>query len=185
MEPIDLNLVRTFPLETRSNKVNLNWFGQPPEPGRSVADFLDSLPAILAGRDFRQVVEAAIAARRQRRPLIMGLGAHVVKCGLNPILIDLMRRGIITAIAMNGAGAIHDFELALIGETSEDVAAGLRHGTFGMVRETGELMNEAINSVLEKPEAGMGSLLGEFLNRRARPIFSTACWPTPTVSVSR
>jgi deoxyhypusine synthase len=166
MDPVNLNLVRTVPLGARSNKVNLDWFARPPEPGRSVADFLRGLPAILAGNDFRQVVEAVLTARRNGRPVIMGMGAHVIKCGLNPVLIDLIRRQIVTAIALNGAGAIHDFELALIGETSEDVAAGLQHGTFGMVRETGEWMNHAVNGVLEHPEEGMGALLGDFLNRR-------------------
>jgi hypothetical protein len=169
MERVDLNRVRTVPLGTRSNKVNLDWFAQPPEPGRSVVDFLRGLPAILGGNDFRQVVEAALAARRNGRPVIMGLGAHVIKCGLNPVLIELMRRRILTAVALNGAGAIHDFELALIGETSEDVAAGLKHGTFGMVRETGEWMNEAVNRVREQPEEGMGALLGDYLNRREAP----------------
>src|SRR5207302_2390294 len=125
-------------------------FARPPEAGRSFAAFLATLPSILAGRDFQQVVEAIVTAHRGGRPVIVGMGAHVIKCGLNPIVIELMRRRIVTAVALNGAGAIHDFELALIGETSEDVAAGLQHGTFGMVRETGELMNEAVNRVLER-----------------------------------
>ena len=169
MDLVNLNLVQTVPLGARSNKVSLDWFARPPQPGQSVAAFLRGLPAILAGNDFRQVVEAMIAARRNGRPVILGMGAHVIKCGLNPVLIELMRRRIITAIALNGAGAIHDFELALIGETSEDVAAGLQHGTFGMVRETGELMNGAVNRVLEDPERGMGELLGDFLIRSQAP----------------
>jgi hypothetical protein len=169
MNLVDLNLVRTIPLGARPNKVNLDWFARPPEPGRSVADFLRGLPAILAGNDFRDVVNAVITARRHGRPVVVGMGAHVIKCGLSPVLIDLMRRRIITAVALNGAGAIHDFELALIGETSEDVASGLRHGTFGMVRETGELMNEAVNRVLRHPEQGMGALLGDFLLRSQAP----------------
>jgi hypothetical protein len=169
MDLVNLNLVRTIPLGARSNKVNLDWFARPPQPGQSVAAFVRGLPAILAGNDFRQVVDAIVAARRNGRPVILGMGAHVIKCGLNPVLIELLRRRIVTAIALNGAGAIHDFELALIGETSEDVAAGLQHGTFGMVRETGELMNEAVNRVLEHPEQGMGALLGEFLVHRKAP----------------
>src|SRR5439155_10589781 len=116
-----------------------------------------------------EVVQAVVVAHCNRRPVLVGLGAHVIKCGLSPVLIDLMRRGIVTAVALNGAGAIHDFELALIGETSEDVAAGLKEGTFGMVRETGQLINQAVNRVLEDPEAGMGSLLAEELARAGAP----------------
>jgi len=169
MQPVDLNRVRTIPLEARPNKVALTGFAQPPKPGRSFAEFLAGLPGILVGNDFREVVAAIVAARRNGRPVIVGMGAHVIKCGLNPVLIDLMRRGIITAIALNGSGAIHDFEIALIGETSEDVAAGLRDGTFGMVRETGEFFNQGVNQVLECPDAGMGRLLAEQLERIAAP----------------
>jgi hypothetical protein len=164
-----LNRVRTVPLQARPNKVNLRQFAQAPQPGKTVAEFLRGLPGILAGEDFRQVVEAVVRARRNGRPVIMGLGAHVLKCGLGPVLIDLMQRGILTALALNGSAAIHDFELAQIGETSEDVAAGLCDGTFGMVRETGEMMNQAINRALEAPERGMGSLLGEQLLRASAP----------------
>jgi rfaE bifunctional protein nucleotidyltransferase chain/domain len=163
MQPVDLNQVRTYPLQARANKVALEGFAHPSRVGRSFADFVAGLPDVLAGKDFRQVVEAVASAHRRGRPVILGLGAHVIKCGLNPVLIDLMRRGIVTTLALNGAGAIHDFELALIGETSEDVAAGLKDGSFGMVRETGQLFNEGINRVLERPEAGMGALLAEQL----------------------
>jgi hypothetical protein len=163
MEPIDLNRVRTIPLETRQNKVSFAAFAQPPRAGRSFAEFVGSLPGILAGEEFRQVVEAVVQAHRNGRPVIIGMGAHVIKCGLSPIIIDLMERGIVTGVALNGSGAIHDCEIALIGQTSEDVAAGLREGHFGMVRETGELLNGAINRVLEQPELGMGALLADRL----------------------
>jgi deoxyhypusine synthase len=163
LKPVDLSQVRTVPLQSRANKVARERFAQPPCAGRSVAEFLDSLPAVLAGDDFRAVVRAIVTARRNGRPVIVGMGAHVIKCGLSPVLIDLMRRGVVTALATNGAGAIHDFELALIGETSEDVAAGLKDGTFGMVRETGELFNAGVNRVLEQREQGMGGLLGDQL----------------------
>src|SRR5262245_11384332 len=169
MEPVNLNRVRTISLETRPNKVALTGFAQPPKAGRSFAEFLGGLPGILVGNDFREVVAAMVAARRNGRPVIVGMGAHVIKCGLNPVLIDLMRRGIVTAIALNGSGAIHDFEIALIGETSEDVAAGLRDGTFGMVRETGAFFNQGVNQVLEHRDAGMGRLLAEQLERIAAP----------------
>ncbi len=136
-DPVDLSRVRTVPLQVRPNKVSLTRFAKPARKGQSAADFLAGLPRILAGDDFRAVVDAVVSAHRDGRPVILGFGAHLIKCGLSPVLIDLMQRGIVTALATNGAGAIHDFELALIGETSEDVAAGLRDGTFGMVRETG------------------------------------------------
>jgi hypothetical protein len=169
LKPLDLKQVRTIPLQARANKVAVERFARPPAPGRTVAEFLAALPGILAGDDLRAVIAAIVAARRNGRPVIVGLGAHVIKCGLNPVLIDLMRRGVITAVAMNGAGAIHDFELALIGETSEDVAAGLKNGTFGMVRETGELINAAVNRVLGRRDAGMGALLGDELAALAAP----------------
>ncbi|HMC89626.1 MAG TPA: adenylyltransferase/cytidyltransferase family protein, partial [Gemmataceae bacterium] len=116
-----------------------------------------------------EVVQAVVTARQNKRPVIIGMGAHVIKCGLSPVIIDLMQRGIVTCVALNGSGAIHDMELALIGETSEDVAAGLKDGTFGMVRETGEILNQAINRVLEQPERGMGALLAEQLAAVAAP----------------
>jgi hypothetical protein len=167
--PVDLSRVQTVPLKSRGNKVALERFGRPPQSGRSCADFVDALPGILAASSFRKVVNAIVTARRNGRPVIMGLGAHVIKCGLSPILIDLMQRGVITALAMNGSGAIHDFEIALIGETSEDVAAGLKDGTFGMVRETGEWMNQAIRRSLEQPEMGLGALLADQLLKLNAP----------------
>ena len=169
MRPVDLSQVRTIPMETRRNKVARERFAQPAAPGRSFAEFLDTLPGILAGEQFRTVVHRIAESHRQGRPVIVSIGGHVVKCGLGPLLIDLMRRGIITTLAMNGSGAIHDFELALLGETSEDVAAGLEHGTFGMARETGEQMNRAINRVLSTPDAGMGWLLGDALGKSDAP----------------
>ncbi len=168
-EPVDLAQVRTIPLQSRTNKVAREAFGRAPRKGQSAKDFIAGLPKILAGNDFRAVIAAIVAARQTNRPVILGFGAHVLKCGLSPIFLDLMQRGIITALATNGAGAIHDFELALIGETSEDVAAGLKHGTFGMVRETGEGMHRAISRVKEQPEAGLGQLFGEELERLEAP----------------
>jgi hypothetical protein len=169
LKPVDLTHVRTIPLETRANKVARERFARPPQCGCSVADFVAALPDILAGADFRNVVQAIVTAHRGGRPVIMGLGAHVIKCGLNPVVIDLMRRGLVTTIALNGAGAIHDFELALIGATSEDVAAGLADGRFGMVRETGELFNRGINRVLQQRSRGFGDLLAEQLAEAQAP----------------
>lgn len=169
IEPVDLSRVRTVPLTERPNKVSLARLAKPPVAGQSAAAFLAGLPSLLAGDDFRAVVDAVVAAHQSQRPVIVGFGAHVVKCGLSPVLIDLIGRGVVTALATNGSGAIHDYELALIGETSEDVAAGLKDGTFGMVRETGEAMNAAINRVLSRPDAGLGALLGEHLTETAAP----------------
>ena len=168
-DPVDLARVRTVPLAARPNKVDAAAFARPPVKGQSAADFLAGLPRLLAGDDFRALVAAIVAARRAGRPVVVGFGAHVIKCGLSPVLIDLMRRGIVTALATNGSGGIHDFELALIGATSEDVAAGLKDGTFGMVRETGELMHAAIGGVNARPDAGLGLLFGEFLDALPAP----------------
>lgn len=168
-EPVDLSKVRTIPLQVRSNKVSQDRLASPVRVGQSAKDFLAGLPKLLAGDHFRQVVSAIVQARKNQRPVIVGFGAHVLKCGLGPILIDLMQQGIITALATNGSGGIHDFELALIGETSEDVAAGLKDGTFGMVRETGEGMHTAIAGVMAQPEAGLGWLFGEHLERLQAP----------------
>lgn len=164
MLPVDLTRVQLRSLGDRVNKVALAGMARPHRPGQSFLEFLASLPGLMVVEDFRSVVQAIVAARRGGRPVIVGLGGHVIKCGLGPVLIDLMERKIITALAMNGSAAIHDFELALIGATSEDVAEGLKDGSFGMVRETGERMNQAINRVLEHPEKGMGELLGDQLN---------------------
>ena len=157
--PIDLSRVTTYPLGERKNKVTIGDFAIPGSPGATFRDFLAILPHILAGTSFREVVSAIVQAHQDGRPVILAMGAHVIKCGLSLIVIDLMERGIITAVAMNGAGPIHDFEIALIGETSEDVADGLRTGMFGMVEETGRLINEAIREGAEQ-DLGMGEAIG-------------------------
>jgi hypothetical protein len=167
--PVDLTRVQLKSIGERVNKVALAGMARPHQSGQTFIDFIASLPNLMAVEDLRSIVQAIVAARRSGRPVIVGLGGHVIKCGLSPLLIDLMERKIITALAMNGSAAIHDFEIALIGATSEDVAEGLKQGTFGMVRETGELMNQGINQVLEYPEKGMGELLGDQLNRIAAP----------------
>ncbi len=165
MLPVDLTRVQLRSLGERVNKVALAGMARPHRPGQTFVDFLTSLPSLMLVEDFRSIVKAIEAARRAHRSVIAGLGGHVIKCGLGPLLIDLIKRKILTAVAMNGSAAIHDFEIALIGATSEDVAEGLKDGTFGMVRETGELMNQAINRVLEDREKGMGELLGDQLNQ--------------------
>ena len=142
----DLSKVRTVPVATRSNKVRAEEFASPPAADRSFAAFVRSLPDVLKSRDFRQVVDAVVRARRAGRAVLVMLGGHVVKTGVGPLLVDLMRRGIVTDVAMNGAAAIHDYEIARFGATSEDVATGLRDGTFGMAEETGRGLNEAFTA---------------------------------------
>ena len=139
----DLSKVRTIPVAGRPNKVNVGEFATPPQDDRSFAAFVRSLPDVLKAADFRRVVGAVVQAHRAKRAVIVMFGGHVVKTGIGPLLVDLMRRGIVTDLAMNGSAAIHDYEIARFGATSEDVAAGLRDGTFGMAEETGRGLNEA------------------------------------------
>jgi hypothetical protein len=161
-EEFDLAGVRTYPLASRESKVRVADFARPHRPGEGIGGFLDSLPRQLAGNDLRAVVAAVLAARRAERPIVWGLGAHVLKTGLSPILIDLMQRGFVSAVATNGAGLIHDFEIALAGATSEDVDAALGPGTFGMARETGAELNAAIRAGVERGE-GIGQAVGRYL----------------------
>lgn len=158
--PLDFSRIRTYPIKERPNKVHLDEIARVWNKGGSFAQFIDSLPKILVGNDFRAVVDATAGAVRNQRPVIVMMGAHPIKCGLNPILIDLMRRGVISAVAFNGAGAIHDFELAMIGETSEDVQRGLDDGSFGMIDETGKQMNAALADGVRQG-IGAGRALGE------------------------
>ncbi|HVT38582.1 MAG TPA: hypothetical protein VHE78_06050 [Gemmatimonadaceae bacterium] len=154
----DLSRVRTVPISARPNKVVAEEFAAPPGDDRSFAAFLRSLPHVLVARDFLHVADAIASAARRKRGVVAMLGGHVVKTGLSPVLIDLMRRGAITHLAMNGSAAIHDYEMARFGGTSEDVAAGLRDGSFGMAEETGREMNEAfVQGSREK--RGMGEAI--------------------------
>jgi hypothetical protein len=160
----DLARVRTVPVARRPNKVNAAEFAHPPGADRSFRAFLDALPDILVARDFKRVVRAIADAKRRDRGVVLMLGGHVVKTGLAPLLIELMRRGIATHLAMNGSAAIHDYEIARFGATSEDVAAGLKDGTFGMAEETGRGMNEAFTAGMEQ-RMGMGEALATALER--------------------
>lgn len=158
--PLDFSKIRTYPVADRANKVALESFATPHRAGGSFSQFLESLPAFLAVNDVRAVAEDMARAVRNGRPVVLMMGAHVIKVGLNPILVDAMRRGLISAVAVNGAGAIHDFELCYQGETSEDVQKGLNDGSFGMVEETGKLMNSALTSGVARG-LGAGRALGE------------------------
>ncbi len=140
---IDLARVKTVPISVRPNKVRAEEFSSAPGQDRSFAAFVKALPDVLKAQDFRKVVDAVVRAATRKRAVIVMLGGHVVKTGIGPILVDLMKRGVITHLAMNGSAAIHDYEIARFGGTSEDVAAGLKDGSFGMAEETGRGLNEA------------------------------------------
>src|SRR3990172_2343390 len=161
-QPIDPSGIRTRPAAGRTTKVSAEGFARVYQKGSGVIGLFNSLPGILAGNTFRQVVEAILSARSRHRPIIWGLGAHVIKCGFNLVLIDLMRRDFITAIALNGAGAIHDLEICMTGATSEDVDKELEEGQFGMVQETPLCMNEAILTGSAK-DLGIGESMGCYI----------------------
>src|SRR5712692_3246999 len=144
IRPFELDRVRTYPLASRPSKVSVTQFARVARRGASVKDWVASLPRILAGESFRAVVATLERARAKRKPIIWGLGGHVIKVGLGPLLIDLARRGYVTAIAMTGAALIHDFEIGLVGATSEDIPLALDRGRFGMAEETGRYINQAI-----------------------------------------
>jgi hypothetical protein len=166
--PLDLQGVRTYPLASRKSKVSRRDFARPIAKGASLASFLNGLPGILAGTELRALAAEIQRARTRKKPIVWGLGAHVLKVGLSPLLIDLMDRGFVTGIALNGAGIVHDFELAVAGHTSEDVDAGLGSGAFGMARETGEEVNRAIVEG-DRDGLGIGSALGRYLEGRRAP----------------
>jgi hypothetical protein len=167
--PLSLEGVATYPLASRKSKVARSGFARPHHRGAPFGAFLDALPRILAGETLRALRDELLRARARRRPAVWGLGAHVIKVGLAPILIDLMERGFVTAIAVNGAGVVHDFEVAVAGRTSEDVQAGLGTGKFGMARETGEEVNRAIVEG-DADGLGLGAAVGRYLaTRRPRP----------------
>ena len=164
--PINVSDLKTYPLKKRHSKVRLSDFATPWRRGRSFSAFYSGLPDILAVKALRAVTHAIVKAHRKRRPVIVGIGAHVIKVGLAPIITDLMKRGIITAVAMNGAGIIHDFELAFMGHTSEEVDAEIDEGRFGMAEETGRLLNEAITHGA-KDGHGLGEAIGRYINQSA------------------
>lgn len=152
-KPVSVESLKRYSLETRASKVSVAELGRPHAAGRKFADFIAALPRFLAANDLQSVAQAIAVARKNGRPVVLGMGAHPIKVGLSPIIIDLMRRGIITAFAGNGACIIHDFELAYAGQTSEDVAKELNTGAFGMALETGQTLNRAIT---EGVASGMG-----------------------------
>jgi hypothetical protein len=162
-QPITLGAVRTYPLASRKSKVSVRDFAQPSNANVSLTKFLDSLPDILAAEDLRNLLSAIHMASKQRKAILWGIGGHVIKVGLGPVLIDLMKRGFVSGIAMNGAALIHDFEIALAGNTSEDVEAGIGEGQFGMAEETGKYLNE-IAKLSQRIRIGYGEAAGQFLS---------------------
>ena len=165
-EDFDLSGVRTYPLASRQSKARAEDFAKPVARGASFRTWLDSLPGILGAADIRRVVDAIVTAKTRDAGIMWGIGAHVIKTGVSPVLIDLMERGCVSALAMNGAGIIHDFEIALSGATSEDVDEALGPGRFGMAEETGTLLNEAIKEA-RAGQKGLGQGVAAFLARRS------------------
>jgi hypothetical protein len=163
--PLQLGAVRTYPLASRKSKVNIADFAKP-AANVSISKFLDSLPNFLAAEDLRQLLAAVQRARANKKAILWGIGGHVIKVGLGPILIDLMERGFVSVIAMNGAALIHDFEIAIAGNTSEDVDAGINAGEFGMARETAEQLNEIAKNAASSG-IGYGEAAGQFLTSSA------------------
>lgn len=169
-KPLDLTDVTTYPLASRVSKVTVAEFGRPHRRGARLASFTSSLPKILAADQLRAVADKLVRGRARNRPLIWGMGAHVLKVGLAPIVIDLMERGLITAIALNGAGIVHDFETAIAGQTSEEVDAVLGAGQFGMAKETGEEINRAIVAG-DRDGLGLGASVGRYISQRRAAKF--------------
>ena len=176
-EPLDFAKIRTYPVAERANKVNAEAFATPHTAGGSLRGFLEGLPDFLAVQDFRKIVTSVVKAVREQRPVVLMMGAHSIKVGLNPIFVQAMRRGILHAVAFNGAGAIHDFELCCQGETSEDVQRGLDDGSFGMVEETGQRMNAALAAGVARG-LGAGRALGEALRTGGYPDLAVSILAT-------
>ncbi len=168
IKPISLKGVRPGSLDERESKVSLALAGRVWEKGRTLSEFLERLPSILGAADLREVAWRICKAHGQERPVLLGMGAHPIKVGLGPIIIDLAKRGILSGVAMNGAGIIHDAEMALVGRTSEDVDTALAQGTFGMSRETADFLNTAIARGA-KEDIGLGAAVGQALLKAKVP----------------
>ncbi len=165
-KPISSRGLKTYSIRERKSKVNVEDFAGLPSKGGGFRDFLDTLPGILAAKDFREIVRTVAAAHKNNNTVALGMGAHVIKVGLGPLIIDLIERGVIDSIAMNGACVIHDFETAYAGCTSEDVDKELMSGSFGMAEETGRILNQAIKGGVKK---GLGRAVGEMIERSRFP----------------
>lgn len=163
---LNLKNVKRYPLAKRKSKVQLSTFANPTADG---IKFLETVPDVLAGKNFKELIKRIIVARKNKKPVIFMFGAHIIKCGLSRFVIDMMKRNIIAAIATNGASIIHDFEISYCGKTSEDVAEQLKDGKFGMAFETGKFINEAVKYGAER-NFGLGETIGEMVNKK-KPKF--------------
>jgi len=166
---ININKVKTYSVKARASKVKINDFAKPPVKKRSFVEFYRSLPKILKAQDLQAVVDAVVKARKLKKAVIFMAGAHVIKCGLNPVIIELIKKKIITCIALNGAGIIHDFEIAFQGKTSEDIAENLKSGKFGMGRETADFINNAIKIGVRRG-LGLGYAVAGKINESKFPF---------------
>ncbi len=166
--PLDFSKVRTYPLKKRFSKVRTSHLGKKIQKGARLRSFIKGLPDVLAAQNLKEIARRMARAHRSNRTFLLGMGAHPIKVGLSPLIIDFMERGIVNAVAMNGAGIIHDFEIAFMGETSEDVAASLKDGSFGMAQETGSFLNRAITKGYDR-EQGIGAAVGEAILKTRLP----------------
>ena len=157
---LDLSKVKTYPVKQRFSKVQQSHVGKKLQKGARFRSFIRGLPNILAAQNLKEIAQRVARAHRRGKTVLLGMGAHSIKVGLSPLIIDFMERGIISTVAMNGAGIIHDFEIAYMGETSEDVAASLKNGSFGMAKETGAFLNHAITKGYDRQQ-GIGQAVGE------------------------
>lgn len=169
IHPLEFDNISTYSIAERKSKVHAGMFGKPMDGAENILGFISKLPHILAGENLRLLIRSILYARASHRQIIWGLGGHVIKVGLGPILADLMDYGFVTGIAMNGSAAIHDFEVAYRGATSEEVEEQIGSGRFGMARETGEFMNQALNEAAAD-QIGMGEGLGRFIGRNEPPF---------------
>ncbi len=170
VQPYDLKGIRTYSLKTRPSKISVDSFCRPHKKGGAVSEFLRCLPGILGAQNLKDLANAVVKAHDNQKSIIWGIGGHVIKTGLSPVLIDLMERKLISALAMNGSCLIHDFEIALVGSTSEDVNEQLKTGAFGMAEETGREINQAIREGIAS-QLGIGESLGRYL-KKLNPAYS-------------
>lgn len=187
IQPLDFTDLKTYSVHGRHSKVSIDDFARPLSPDMRISQLLAALPAQFAGVEFPELVQCVAHSILSKRPVMLGMGAHVIKVGLNPILIDLMQRGLLNSIALNGAGIIHDTEIAMVGRTSEEVADVLGAGAFGAARETGEVLNAAIRKGAEQ-NIGMGRAVGQALLEHDFPhndqsLLAQACWLGVPVTV--